>query len=267
MMRTAGVDLAASPRLTALAVIEWAPGSARLVELVLPADDDTIRKLLKTATSGPSEGHCPSAEPQGADVGHVTKVGIDAPFGWPDDFVNFVVAQHRGELGTGRRLDDIDNRRPLAYRLTDRVVIENGWGRPLSVSADQIAHVAFRAAGLIADLGVADRVNGYAVEAYPAAALKRWGLTSRGYKGVANRTRLGELTEALVEAAPWLELGTHRDRVIHDDNAFDAVITALIARAAAVGKTCAPNPGDRVLAGREGWIHVPACDLDALLVG
>ncbi|MGV9711554.1 DUF429 domain-containing protein [Gordonia sp. NPDC003424] len=264
-MRTAGVDLAASPRLTAVAVVEWSAESARLIELVTPADDATIRALLKTAPYGPSEGHIPSDGPHGADPGHVAKVGVDAPFGWPDDFVDFVVAQHRGELGAGRGLDEIDNRRPLAYRLTDRVVVEKGWGRPLSVSADQIAHVAFRAAGLIADLGVADRVNGWAVEAYPAAALKRWGLTSRGYKGVSNQARLAELTDRLSEAAPWLELGLHRERMTHDDNAFDAVITALIARASALGRTHLPEAADRDIAAREGWIHVPTCDLDGLV--
>lgn len=241
-MRTAGVDLAASPRLTAVAVVEWSAGSARLVELVMPADDACIRAL----------------------VDGVTKIGVDAPFGWPDEFVEFVVAQHRGELPPGRGLDDIERRRPLAYRQSDRVVVENGWGRPLSVSADQIAHVAFRAAGLIADLGVSDRVNGWAVEAYPAAALKQWGLTSRGYKGVANRGRLFELVGLLVAAAPWLELGGYREQMTADDNAFDAVITALIARAAMLGRTHQPDAADRDVVAREGWIHVPDCSIGDL---
>ncbi|WP_197718378.1 DUF429 domain-containing protein [Gordonia insulae] len=242
-MRTAGVDLAASPRLTAVAVIEWSDRAARLVELAIPADDARIAELVVDAE----------------------KVGIDAPFGWPDAFVDFVVAQHRGELGTGRSLDDIEQRRPLAYRRTDRVVVENGWGRPLSVSADQIAHVAFRAAGLIADLGVVDRVTGWTVEAYPAAALKKWGLTSRGYKGVARRAVLAASYDALVRRAPWLDLTGHRELLVADDNAFDAVITALIARAAVLGKTALPGRADRSVAAREGWIHVPDCALDELV--
>ncbi|GAB90248.1 DUF429 domain-containing protein [Gordonia rhizosphera] len=241
-MRTVGVDLAASPRHTAVAVIEWSGAAARVVDLAMPADDARIADLVV-----------------GAD-----RIGVDAPFGWPDDFVEFVVAHHRGELGAGRRLDEIESRRPLAYRLTDRVVVANGWGRPLSVSADQIAHVAFRAAGLITDLGVADRVNGWAVEAYPAAALKKWDLPSRGYKGVANRARLARLTEALA-AAPWLELGAHREQMIVDDNAFDAVITALIARAAELGRTRLPDDADRDVAMREGWIHVPECGIGELV--
>ncbi|WAC57447.1 DUF429 domain-containing protein [Gordonia sp. SL306] len=242
-MRTVGVDLAASPKFTAVAVVDWSPGAARLVDLVMPATDAHIADLVVGAE----------------------KVGIDAPFGWPDAFVDFVVAQHRGELGAGRSLDDIEQRRPLAYRRTDRVVVENGWGRPLSVSADQIAHVAFRAAGLIADLRVVDRVTGWAVEAYPAAALKQWGLTSRGYKGVARRAVLAASYESLLESAPWLDLSGHRELLTQDDNAFDAVITALIARAAASGQTFLPGHRDRAVAAREGWIHVPQCALSDLV--
>ena len=242
-MRTLGVDLAASPTATAAATVEWSAGAARLIELVMPADDQRIHDLARD----------------------VDRIGIDAPFGWPDDFVDFVLAQHRGRLGSGRGLDQIDNRRPLAYRRTDRVVVANGWGRPLSVSADQIAHVAFRAAGLIVDLGVTDRVDGWAVEAYPAAALKRWGLTARGYKGVARRQVLRASYETLVERAPWLDLTGHRELLIADDNAFDAVITALIARAATLGGTHRPDDNDRPIAQREGWIHVPDISLSDLV--
>jgi hypothetical protein len=58
---------------------------------------------------------------------------------------------------------------------------------PLSVSADRIAHAAFRCAGLLARLAAlgepVDRAgSGVVVEVYPAAALRRLGLTHRGYK-------------------------------------------------------------------------------------
>ncbi|MDY6810310.1 MAG: DUF429 domain-containing protein [Actinomycetota bacterium] len=242
-MRTAGVDLAASPTRTAVAVIEWVDGMARLVELAMPADDERITELVVGAE----------------------RIGIDAPFGWPDAFVNLVVAQHRGRLESGRRLDDIEHRRPLAYRRTDRVVAAAKLGNPLSVSADQIAHVAFRCAGLLADLGVTDRVEGWAVEAYPAAALKHWGLTHRGYKGVARREVLAASYGTVSTRAPWLDCGAYRELLRVDDNAFDAVITALIARAAALGRTRLPEGADREVAAREGWIHVPDCGLDELI--
>ncbi|MCX2966565.1 DUF429 domain-containing protein [Gordonia aquimaris] len=241
-MRTVGVDLAASPTRTAVAVIEWADGTARLVELTMPADDTRIRELVAGAE----------------------RIGIDAPFGWPDSFVDLVVAQHHGNLSAGRGLDDIDRRRPLAYRRTDRAIAAAKLGNPLSVSADQIAHVAFRCVGLLADLGIADRVDGWAVEAYPAAALKHWGLTHRGYKGVARRDVLAVSYESLVARAPWLDPCGHRELLGVDDNAFDAVITALIARAAALGRTRLPDGADLEVTAREGWIHVPECALGEL---
>ncbi|GAB32603.1 DUF429 domain-containing protein [Gordonia otitidis] len=241
-MLTAGVDLSASPASTAVAVVEWTERHARLLQLVTPADDSTIRQLV-----------------DGTD-----RCGIDSPFGWPDGFVEFVARHHRGTTPTDSRLDDIGRRRPLAYRRTDLYLVEHGLGRPLSVSADQIAHVAFRCAGLLADLDVTDRVDGWAVEAYPAGALKHWGLTSRGYKRSGNRAVLQSLCEDLQAAAPWLDLGPYVDLMCHDDNAFDAVVTALIARAASLGATTLPDEFDMPVAQREGWIHVPNCAFDDL---
>ncbi|MBM7276258.1 DUF429 domain-containing protein [Gordonia rubripertincta] len=242
-MRTVGVDLSASPAKTAVAVLDWFDDRAELVELVVGADDAEIRRLVDGAT----------------------RIGIDSPFGWPDGFVEFLVAHHREHLSAGRKLDDIANRRPLALRRTDLWIVEAGLGRPLSVSADQIAHVAFRCAGLLADLSVGNRVEGWAVEAYPAGALRRWGLTSRGYKRAANRTVLTELVDALRTAAPWLELGDQHSQMRSDDDAFDAVVTALIARAAELGFTTPPSADDRPVALREGWIHVPNCELPELI--
>ena len=242
-MRTGGVDLSASPVKTAVACVDWRADRAELTELVVGADDATIRRLAEGAT----------------------RIGIDSPFGWPDEFVDFVVAHHRNELPKGRELDDITRRRPLALRRTDLRIVETGVGRPLSVSADQIAHVAFRCAGLLADLGVDDRVDGWAVEAYPAGALKRWGLISRGYKRAANVPVLAALADALHAAAPWLDLGDHAETMARDDDAFDAVITALIARAAQLGRTTSPDTADRPVATREGWIHVPTGELSELI--
>ena len=248
-MITAGVDLSASPASTAVAVVEWREHdvegsgySAVLSELVTPADDSTIRALV-----------------DGAD-----RCGIDSPFGWPDAFVEFVSAHHRGDTPKKSQLDDIASRRPLAYRRTDSYLVEHGLGRPLSVSADQIAHVAFRCAGLLADLAVSDRVDGWAVEAYPAGALKHWGLTSRGYKRSTHRAVLAGLVDDLRAAAPWLDLGSHSALMAVNDNAFDAVVTALIARAASFGGTALPSADDLPIAHREGWIHVPTGTLDDL---
>ncbi|WP_279101732.1 DUF429 domain-containing protein [Gordonia bronchialis] len=240
MTRTVGVDLAASPSKTAVAVVEWRGSGASVTGVAMPADDAVIRELADGAQ----------------------RIGVDAPFGWPDSFVEFVGRHHRGRTESGLELDDVSHRRPLVYRRTDLAVtgLPNG-RRPLSVSADQIAHVAFRCAGLLADLDVDNRVDGWAVEAYPAAALTFWGLRPRGYKRIENRPVREIMVAELRAAAPWLELGDHAQAMIENHDVFDAVITALIARAAALGRTRRPAPEDLPIALREGWIHVPSCTL------
>nr|WP_239163435.1 DUF429 domain-containing protein [Actinoplanes rishiriensis] len=161
-------------------------------------------------------------------------------------------------------------RRDRAYRLIDQVVHAEAGLRPLSVSADRIAHAAFRCAALLARLGEqgqpVDRCgDGVVVEVYPAAALRRWRLTHRGYKTPGRTADYGFLVEELTAAAPWLDLGGFDQlcRISHD--AFDAVIAALAARAAALGKIRRPDPEQREAARTEGWIAVPTCELNDLV--
>jgi hypothetical protein len=55
------------------------------------------------------------------------------------------------------------------------------------------------------------------------------------------------------------------DRCRHSDDAFDALICALIARAAALGLTTPPSPGTQTeRASVEGWIHLPTSDIPGL---
>ena len=242
-MRTVGIDLAAEPAKTAVATIDWGARSARVVDLRLGATDDDLVGAVR-----------------GAD-----KSGIDAPFGWPDAFVDFVLAHHERRPLRELELSNRSGRLPLVRRRTDRVVHEVTGIVPLSVSADLIAHVALRCAGLLARLAVegvdTDRVNGAVVEVYPAAALQRWGLPFRGYKGSVNREKLAQLIASLGEQAPYLDLGGFRGVCESSDDAFDAVVAAVIARAAAVGRTRLPDVEDRDVAGCEGWIHLPAGSL------
>lgn len=246
-MRTVGIDLAAELSKTAVASVVWEGETARVVDLRLGATDDQLIEAVA-----------------GAD-----KCGIDAPFGWPDAFVEFVVAHHRRESSRELELNSRAGRLPLVRRRTDRVVHQVTGIVPLSVSADLIAHVALRCAGLLAQLAASgvdvNRVDGTVVEVYPAAALQRWGLPFRGYKGVANRARLEELVGRFEEALPGLELGKFRGRCVTSDDAFDAVIAAVIARTVALERTRLPAPADRDPAEREGWIHLPAGSLSSLV--
>lgn len=243
-MRTVGVDLAAEPLRTAVAVLRWEAGGATLDDLVLGADDDALADRIEAAD----------------------KSGIDAPFGWPLAFVDFVAAHRDGHVVAPADVAGKEWRRRLAFRHTDVATRELTGRWPLSVSADLIAHPAMRCAGLLARLAgagldVSRDGTGAVVEVYPAASLRHWALPHRGYKGGPNAARLGEVVDALGAAAPWLVLGKHEALCRHSDDALDAVVAALSARAAALGAVTVPPPDLAATVRREGWIAVPCCAL------
>jgi hypothetical protein len=150
-------------------------------------------------------------------------------------------------------------------RFTDREVHRRTGLTPLSVSTDRIAHPALRWAGIEARLrdsgfGVARDGSGVVCEVYPAAALRCWSLTHRGYKGPKNAGERADLVVALSETLTWLDWNGHQDQCAADDNALDAVLAALVAREAARGR-CAPPPEElREVVCREGWIWLPQAD-------
>jgi predicted nuclease with RNAse H fold len=248
-MITVGVDLAAEAATTAVAVLEWHVGGAVVTELKVPADDNAVLQLT-----------------QGAD-----KIGIDCPLGWPDAFVEFLSAHRERRADTANDVVGADWRRGLANRLTDRRVREQLNMVPLSVATDRIGLTAMRAArlqNLLAARGhPIDRAGaGLIVEVYPAAGLNYWQLDHRRYKGNKQRSRLGELVDRLLAAAPWLALDVHESLCRHSDHAFDAVVAGLLARASAVGLASKPGTDEeRDAADTEGWIAVPTAPLADLV--
>jgi predicted nuclease with RNAse H fold len=134
---------------------------------------------------------------------------------------------------------------------------------PLAVGADRIAAVAMRAAGLLAALADAGRPvdrsgAGLVVEVYPAAALRIWGPASRSYKGTRNKAALGLLVDELRTALPDLAWSGHEALCSRSDDALDAVVCALIARAAHLGLTSGPPDHLSIRAATEGWIRLPS---------
>jgi hypothetical protein len=246
---TAGVDLAAEPRGTALAVIDWSGREARVVELTVGASDAQIVAVAPSVAS----------------------LGIDCAFGWPDDFVAFVAGHAAGERldrsPAERTGSGMDWRRRLAYRETDRVIRRLTGRWPLSVSTDRLGLTAMHCAALLESLrdgiGRVDRAgSGVAAEVYPSATLRCWGFSTVGYKtDAAIRVTL---LDALLERAPWLEPGPMGDLMIASDDAFDAVIAALAGRAHALGLWHSPPPESLARASREGWIVLPTVDLAEL---
>jgi hypothetical protein len=236
---TLGIDLAAQDRGTAACLIEWAGGCGRITSVVAGLGDSDLLDLIARAD----------------------KAGIDSPFGWPDEFVDAIVAHRADEPWPGRGEEPHEFRRRLVYRETDLHVTEPR--RPLSVSTDRIGVTAMRCAALLDELAArGERVDrggaGKVVEVYPAVALHRWSLRSGGYKKTKGRTELAALVDSLEQAIPGLEVPpAERELCSQNDDAFDALVASLVARAAALGLTGGPPPEHAERARREGWIHVP----------
>jgi len=245
-MVTLGVDLAAEPKGTALCELRWSRDGATVAEIACGAADATILCWAARAAA----------------------VGVDAPFGWPLAFERALAAWADGLPWPGRW--ERDRRERLRLRETDRWVAQRG-KRPLSVSTDKIAVCAMRAATLLtaqaADGPALSRVEGPWFEVYPGGALHEWGLgaAASGYKrDPAVRERL--LALLVVHSRGRLALAAkQRERCVRSDHALDALLCALVARAAAIGRTFPPPPSlDAETVAREGWIHLPDAPLDAL---
>jgi predicted nuclease with RNAse H fold len=246
---TLGIDLAAQPIRTAACAITWKRGAAQVLNLENRLDDDALLEMIA-----------------GAD-----KTGIDAPFGWPEAFVTRI-SQHNRQGSWPSDRDQNALRGRLAYRETDRFVADRGT-RPLSVATDKIAVPAMRCAHLLDQLRrkaqPVDRAgSGKVVEVYPSPALVAWGFAGRGYKRLAGQATLKLLMRQLLAEAPWLEIGAEERRLCErNDDAFDAVICSLVARAAHQRRTHQPPAAVAEQARREGWIHVPRDGSFELLPG
>lgn len=238
---TAGVDLAAEPRGTALAVVDWSADSARVLRLEVGVSDEPIVDVART----------------------VEKIGIDCALGWPHEFVEFIADYANLQRSPTTFDGGMEWRRRLAYRETDRDIREQTGRWPLSVSTDRLGLTAMRAAGLMsrmsnAKLDVDRSGSGIVVEVYPGATLRRWGIDTTSYR--TERDARGRLVDELQRRAPWLDLGAFRDEMIASADALDAIIAAMSARASALGFCPRPPAEFEQLARLEGWIALPSAE-------
>lgn len=237
---TLGIDLSAQPRETGCCVVAWGATGGRVVELGAGYGDDAITALVAA--------HRP------------TKIAIDSPFGWPLEFIRTI-----SEFTATGRWPATEDRRPLLFRRTDLFVGETTGVNPLSVSSNLLAICAMRCARLLSALHGEEALDrsgaGRVVEVYPAAALRQWGLDPRGYKGSKldrrerRRVLVGDFSAAV---SPWLALDVAATRALESsDHLLDALVSAVVGRAAEVGQTL-PTPGEHSeAASAEGWIHLP----------
>ncbi|MGZ3337517.1 MAG: DUF429 domain-containing protein [Isosphaeraceae bacterium] len=239
-MLTLGIDLAAKPEKTGVAWVEWVEGKARVTELHVGATDEELLKAMSAAS----------------------KTGIDCPLGWPREFVAFV-STHQDDRVVVEQGVAADWRRRLSYRVTDLYVKNAVPGiQGLSVSSDRIGVTAMRCAALLSQLAEAGRPvvrtgSGPVAEVYPAASLVRWGFIHKGYKGRDGKDRRNQLVDKLLSVATWLDLGKHEVDCRESDDALDAVLCSMTARAAALGMTEPIPAGAQAAAETEGWIALP----------
>ena len=239
---TLGIDLASQAKKTGACMVRWQ--NPVVVETpMIGLTDPALIDLISAAD----------------------KVGIDVPFGWPVEFVGSLATF---AAGGAWEIPHTDPR--LALRATDRFVRQEIGRRPLSVSTDKIGITAMRAARLLGMVDpTLDRLGGdRVVEVYPAASLTVWGFDASRYKGRKGLAVRRQLLEAFREATEgWVVLSAEcYSCCLSDDNAFDALISALTARAASRG-LCHPVPGELLEVARsEGWIALPKPgSLDSLI--
>lgn len=227
--------------------MRWEGGRAAVTQIACTASDESLLQLIAQAD----------------------KAGIDVPLGWPEEFAE-ALAAHRADLPWPEL-----PRARLRYRATDRYIQQRTGRWPLSVASDRIAVPAMRAAALFSrlrDQGAPVSRDGSrrVIEVYPAAALAVWGFASVRYKRAAGaHVRLRLLISIEERTQDWLDIPPHaREMCRRSDDALDALVAALVARAAAVG-LCEPIPPEhQKTAAREGWIAVPAAgSLDRLEAG
>src|SRR3546814_3004732 len=108
-MRTLGIDLSANPAKTGACEVDWIAGTVTLLDR--PTSDE---QLVKAVLS-------------------VDMAAIDVPLGWPDEFIEAVVA-HRDRRGWPPiAAEPPEERLPLRYRTTD-LLTRISRPQPLSVS-------------------------------------------------------------------------------------------------------------------------------------
>lgn len=236
--QTWGLDLSTSPRKTAAVALDWGAGIARVTNVIRPLTAPAIIDLI--ADSGD--------EPWAVDV----------PFGWPDRFVALMADRARGPLAMSK-LPPVDTwndwrTRQIAQRRTDEFLTTQSRirTRPLPASFQMLGATAAMWVLIEAELAhrgiFIDRsgISGHICETYPRAALAAWGHRQSGKTYLPTLERL----------FPFLSVSEGWRTALANDDACDALVCALVARAHSLGRTLPPPDEDLDAACREGWIYV-----------
>lgn len=311
-MHSLGIDLSTDPAKVWICEIDWGGTIPRVVALdqatALP--DPRPDRLATGALVRDEAGLIAALVARLAAFAPSEErvVGVDVPLGWPAAFVDAIGDWEAGDLRGFRK------RTELRLRATDRFMQAVCGITPMSVSTDRMGSTAMLWAEVLStfarlqDRPSIDRAaarDGVA-EVYPAAALRMW--TDGTEPFAADRYKSSfEVRDLLVpsltgisEEAPHFQAPTLgaagvavppelRAALFDSDDALDAFLCALLARAVAQGR-CFTVDGDiatsgvwqkddspaglvraadaaeraravqfeaRETASAEGWIHVP----------
>jgi hypothetical protein len=251
---TLGIDLASQPGTTSACLLRWGAKRCKPEFFGCGLDDAQLEELMTAADFA----------------------GIDAPFGWPRDFLEFAAGQLE-QAPSSEPAWTPERVRRLRLRATDRWV--DGLRRrgqlelrqpPLSVSTDKLSLPAMRCVGLLErlhttqELGACRRLEGPTYEVYPAASLAHWMGACPSYKGSKNLPALRALYAELLDVIPWIDL---KATDIQNDHLLDGLVAALTTRAACLGLIHPIPQEDRHLSSIEGWIALPAAPLGSLVGG
>jgi hypothetical protein len=241
-MQIIGIDCATVDSRIGLARADWRAGAVVIqrVETASPS-----RPAIETICSWLA-GSAP------------TLLALDAPLGWPEDLGPALAGHTAGSV-----LDIPANK--LFRRTTDRVIRENIGRQPLDVGADRIARTAHAALSLLEQIRIrmglpvplswrpGDIREASAIEVYPAASLKVYGVQASGYKSAADRDVRREMVAQLSQ---HVEFQVEKEILLSNADALDAAICTLAGSDYLSGLTLQPPDGARPQ--REGWIWVRA---------
>jgi len=210
-----------------------------LIILIQPNREKLIETLVSWCT-----GDCP------------TLLALDAPLGWPAALGQYLV-QH--QAGSPLPIDP----NLLFRRETDRVIRQEAGKQSLDVGADRIARTALAALDLLQSLRISlkkpitllfepPKCNEIgAIEVYPAATLKLYGLQRIGYKKADAQSVRREI---IADLRKMMMMPANQNLLEEDVDTLDAVLCVLAGVDFLKGEVIFPK--DMALAQKEGWTWI-----------
>lgn len=239
-IKVVGIDCATDPKKVGISLGIYTNGQMELIQSKIATGSNLMYKFMHDYIG---------------DKDHVL-LAIDAPLGWPLSLGASLVNHNAGGM-----LDVEANN--LFRRETDRFVKKMIGKQSLDVGADRIARTAHAALKIIEELRMMagrdihmawkeNEVIGLkAIEVYPAATLKCYGIVSSGYK---DKEKKQVRKEILNELKKHIKISRDIDLMENNADALDSAVCLLSAKDFLVGNVYFPE--DFNTARKEGWIWI-----------